>query len=258
MESTSKTARRMRARTTAIAALTLALALGSQATASAGAPSVKLMVTGKNGILRSPVTVSAAARAVQVAGRQCVLPQGTPLAALAAAGVSMHLKDFGSCSMNPADESGIYADQILGASGVGMAGWTFKVNNVSGTAGAANAGGPFGRGPLATGDLVLWFWCENYPCQRTLSITAPSTVRSGAQLRVRVLAHDDSGKSVWAKGATVRVAQSTAVTDSLGWTGVTAPSKAGTTWIYATDTTKPGGYTRAPAFPKGITVTGAG
>ena len=253
MESTSSTTRQIRVRSIAVLFALVAVMAGASAPqANAVAPRVQVMVTGKTGILLPPKTVDASAFTATVAGRRCLIPQGTPLAALGAAGVSMHLKDFGHCSSKAVDESGIYADQIAGITGVGMAGWMFKVNNVAGTAGAADGSGPFGRGPLASGARVLWFWCETYPCQRTLAVTAPTSAHLSEYVTARVLAYDDNGGSIPAAGVKISLGMYSAITDSGGYGRVRTPAGAGMYYINAIDQTKPGGHFRAPAFPAGI------
>jgi len=65
---------------------------------------------------------------------------------------------------------------------------------------------------------VTWFYCRPQAvggsCQRNLSTRA--RVRPGGVLAVTVRAHDDEGRAVAAKGATVRVGAQEARTDAGG------------------------------------------
>ena len=69
------------------------------------------------------------------------------------------------------------------------------------TAGAGDTGGPFGRGRLARGQRVTWFYCVRAAdCQRTLEVSAkPAT--GGIVATVR--GYDDDGDGVPVVGATV-------------------------------------------------------
>ena len=42
----------------------------------------------------------------------------------------------------------------------GQSGWVYSVDGKTGTAGAADPGGPFGSGTLRGSQKVLWYWCD--------------------------------------------------------------------------------------------------
>jgi len=256
MESTRQSARRMRVPLFVIAALFAMTAVSGAAIASP--PQVKVMITGKTGIVVPPVSVKAAGFTTAVLGKRCAIAEGTPLAALRATTSDFHLKDFGSCSMRTADSGSLYTDTIAKLSGAGMAGWSYKVDNASGTAGAADPSGPFGRGPLKSGSRVLWFWCQTYPCQRSLALVVPVSAGLGSQIRVKVRGYDDNGRYTNAAGVRVSLGMSKATTGTDGYATIRTPSTAGMYAINAIDISKPGGYFRAPAFPETVIVRLAG
>jgi hypothetical protein len=82
----------------------------------------------------------------------------------------------------------------------------YKVGTKLGTAGAADPGGPFGRG-RPRGGRITWFYCrfderEN-SCQRTLLFTVHRFEGSG--YRVRLRSYDDEGRAKSAGGVEVLV-----------------------------------------------------
>jgi hypothetical protein len=113
----------------------------------------------------------------------------------------------------------------------GFDGWVWKVGQKLATAGAADPGGPFGRGRLKDGQRVTWFYCRlvQQSCQHTLAVKASST--TPGQVSVTVRSYDDRGKSVPAAGATVRAGDVTATTDDNGAATLTLP--AGTHRVHA-------------------------
>ncbi len=134
------------------------------ARASVSAASVTTTVVGPRGPLFGPRIVGAAATAVAVAGKRCLIAANTPLAALSAAygvgGPAFRLHDYGSCSRNPADAGQLFVTQIGAFPNRGINGWEYEVDGRAGTTGAANTSGPFGNGRLLRpGDRLLWFWC---------------------------------------------------------------------------------------------------
>ena len=195
--------------------------------APAGAATVDLMVVGKQRMLRKAAPVHLKARSVRVGGRRCAVGRATPLSALAGTRLELGFRDYGSCGRSARDAGALYVRRIGPDRARGSAGWVYKVGRRTGTTGAADPSGPFGRGRLRKGARVLWFWCEQttgQACQRTLEVSSPSTVTVGSVLSVTVRGYDDNGRGVAVAGATVRLGRSIAVTDSSGTAQVTAPS----------------------------------
>ena len=216
--------------------------------APAGAAQVDVMVVGKR-VLVPAKTVTLKERTVRVGGRRCTLGRATALAALAGTGASFSLRDYGACSRRPRDAGSLYVRRIGPDAERGRDGWVYKVGNRSGTAGAGDPGGAFGRGGLRDGQRVLWFWCvkdRRDRCQRTLGVTAPAGTRAGAPLRVTVRGYDEQGRGVAVAGARVRVGGSTGTTGPDGTAILTAPP-AGRHTLEATKA----GMVRA--FPRTVT-----
>ncbi len=182
---------------------------------SAAAPRVEQMVAFRSGdaAVGKP---RAGATTVRVGRRRCAVATGTPLAALVRSGVGPpRLRDFGSCSRRPRDGGGLFVAGIGPDRNRGLSGWVYKVGNRLGTAGAADPTGPFGSGRLRAGARVTWFYCRMASnCQRTLAVRA--RVQPGGVVTVRVTAHNDQGRGVAAREATVRLGEQSAVTDSKG------------------------------------------
>jgi hypothetical protein len=156
---------------------------------------------------------------------------GTPLAALVATRVALRISDYGgSCSRRAADGGALFVVQVGSQHNHGRDGWVYKVGNRSGTAGAGDPAGPFGRGGLRPGAHVTWFWCRmsaGGTCQRTLVVSARGSVARGAQLRVRVRGYDDFGHGVAVGGARVALGVAAAITGRDGVAYVRAPSRPG-------------------------------
>jgi hypothetical protein len=170
---------------------------------------------------------------VRVHGRKCLVPQGTPLAALAASKVApIGLRDFGSCSRRARDAGGLFVKSLGPDVNAGQDGWVYKVGRKLGTAGAADPSGPFGHGVLRTGSHVVWFYChfQAGSCQRTLSFSEIATAPPGG-LVVHLRAYDDAGRSVPAAGATVHVDAVSALTGTDG--GATIAAGAGVHQMWA-------------------------
>ena len=181
----------------------------------AAAPRVEQMVVFRSG--DAPVrTLRASGSAVRVGQRRCAVATGTPLAALVRSGVGpLRLRDFGSCSRRPRDGGGLFVTGIGADRNSGLSGWVYKVGNRLGTAGAADPTGPFGSGRLRAGTRVTWFYCRvPSNCQRTL--VTRTRVQPGGVVVVRVTAHNDQGRGIAAREATVRLDTQSAVTDSSG------------------------------------------
>jgi hypothetical protein len=195
-------------------------------------PKITQLVVFRDGSFKEK-TARARRIAVRVKGRRCLLPEGTPLAALASSKVAkLGLRDFGSCSVRARDAGGLFVNSIGSDVNAGQDGWVYKVGRKLGTAGAADPTGPFGHGPLKYGAHVLWFYCHfsNGSCQRTLSFTLTATKPPGG-LEVHLRAYDDQGRSVPAAGATVHVDAVTAVAGADG--SATLTTSAGTHKMWA-------------------------
>ena len=242
----------------ALAVTVVALVLPGPAAhgaAGGGGARVDVMVVGKSRMLAGAGRVSARTATVRAAGRRCAVSASTPLAALAARararGLSYALRDFGSCSRRAADAAGLFVRRVGRDANRGRDGWVYKVGHRSGTAAAADPGGPFGSGRLRGGQRVTWFWCRmgaSGSCQRTLEITSPRRAARGGRITVRVRGYDDRGRGALVGGATVTLAGRRAVTDARGLATLTAPSRRGGAIVRATR----GGL--VPAFPERIAI----
>jgi hypothetical protein len=204
----------------------LAAPAGAQA-----APHAPVMVVGRAKVLRAPRTVALAAHRVRVGRHRCAVAAGTPLAALAATGLRLVVRDYAACSSHPRDAGGLYVARVGPDRARGAAGWVYKVGHRVGTTGAADPTGPFGTGHrVRGGQSVLWFWCRQDAaggCQRTLDVSAPRHVAAGAPLRVTVRGYDDQGRGVRVAGATVRLGAARATTAADGTATLTAPAGRG-------------------------------
>jgi len=200
-------------RRTALAALVALTALG--APAEAAAPKVHQLVVFRDGSATSE-TVSARATRMRVEGRRCVAGDRTALAALIRSRPGrIRLRDFGACSSRPRDAGGLFVEAIRGDRNRGQNGWVYKVGRRAATAGAADPGGPFGRGRLRPGQRVTWFYCRlrGGGCQRTLELkwrAKPGLLIATAR------GYDDDARGVAVEGATVRAGGTSAVTDAAG------------------------------------------
>jgi hypothetical protein len=226
-----------------------------------GAPTVHVLVVGKDSVLASADRVRAGRRAVRASGRRCLVPASTPLAALdarlATEHVGYHARDFGRCSPRTAGSSRqLFVDRIARDRNRGRNGWFYKLNDLAGTAGGADPSGiPGGR--LRKGDRVLWFFCRfdaaAGSCQRSLRITlADRIVRPGAQVAVRVRGYDNEARGRPASGASVGLGALSALADSGGKATLAAP---GTEGNYVVTATAAGAV---PAFPVALAVRTGG
>ena len=227
--------------------------------AEATPPTVTSMVVSKAGVILQPKSVSAHSFTIPVGSRKCTIAEGTPLAALKATGIIFHVKDFAKCSTKPAASSGLFVDKILTTPNTGSSGWTFKVNNRAGTAGAADSTGPFGSGPLADGDRVVWFWCvfdSNWACQRNLVVSVPSLVAPGATFVATVTAVDDFGAAIPAARAKVTVGAATGLTGNDGKVTLKAPTTGTSATVRAVDGVAASSryVQRVPSFPTQISL----
>jgi hypothetical protein len=191
--------------------------------AEAAAPKIRQLVVFRDGSATSE-TVSARATRVRVEGRRCAAGEGTALAALVRSRPGrIGLRDFGACSLRPRDGGGLFVQAIRGDRNRGQNGWVYKVGRRAATAGAADPGGPLGRGRLRAGQRVTWFYCRlrDGGCQRTLELTwraEPGT------LVATVRGYDDDARGVPVEGATVRAGGVEALTDSTGEARLALPA----------------------------------
>jgi hypothetical protein len=200
----------------------VAVALAAPPAASAAAPKVQQMVVFRDGHAKAK-RVSTAATSVTVGGRRCVVGERTPLAALARSGAGrLRLRDFGACSSRPVDSAGLLVTGIGPDRNRGQRGWVYKVGRRAGTAGAADPGGPFGRGRLRGGQRVTWFYCVRAAdCQRTLGLRA-TPVSGGIVAAVR--GYDDAGDGVPVEGASVTAGALTGLTGADGRVQLALPA----------------------------------
>jgi hypothetical protein len=190
--------------------------------AEAAAPKVRQMVVFRDGQAKAK-TVSTAATGVRVGGHRCAVGSGTALAALARSRAgALRFRDFGACSSNPLDAAGLLVTGIDPDRNRGQRGWVYKVGRRAATAGAADMGGPFGRGRLRSGQRVTWFYCVRAgDCQRSLEVRATPTA-GGVVATVR--GYDDAGKGVLVEGASVTAAGVTGLTGADGRVQLALPS----------------------------------
>jgi hypothetical protein len=206
-----------------MAALLAALSLIGPAAAAApgdpdpaaAAPAIRQLVVFRDGSAVSK-TVSTRATRVRMGDRRCTAGDGTALAALVRSRPGrIRLRDFGSCSSRARDGAGLFVQAIRGDVNRGQNGWVYKVGRRAATAGAADPGGPLGRGRLRAGQRVTWFYCRlrQGGCQRTLELAWRS---EPGTLVATVRGYDDEARGVAVEGATVTAGGSSAVTDSRG------------------------------------------
>ena len=223
--------------------------------ATAGRSAVESMVVGIGGkVLSAARPVDASAITMRVADRYCAVAARTPLAVLAALrhAIRFAVRDYGHCGAQPSASAQLFVYSLAGERNRGQDGWEYKVNDVSGSTGAADPSGPQGNGTrLRPGQRVLWFWCEATPsgCQPTLSVRASATrVAHGAALAVRAYAHDNEGHATGAGGVHVTLGASSATTDARGAASILAPAQPGRYPLGAE------GARVVPAFPQEIDV----
>lgn len=208
------------ARTPALVGVLL-LALAAAPPAGARAPTVEQMVVFKSGTAKIG-RVRATGLKVAVGHKRCAVASGTPLAALLRSKVAkIGLRDYASCSARARDAGQIYVRSIGGDRARGLNGWVYKVGHTSATAGAADPGGPIGRGLLRSGQRVTWY----YASQRGTSLprTLDLSLRRGPANMVlaSVRSYDNAGRGRPEAGVTVRTGSSSATTAADGSAVVT-------------------------------------
>ena len=199
-------------------ALTIAVALaaGVGSPAQAAPPKVSQLVVFRDGSVKAKSAVSTRAAKVSVGGRRCTTADGTALAALARSKPGkLRLQDFGSCSLKASDGGGLFVRAIGRDANRGQDGWVYKVGRRAATAGAADPGGPFGRGRLRAGQRITWFYCRLHDggCQRTLEVKLAT--ESGT-LTATVRGYDDAGRGRAVPDAIVSAGAQSAQTDRSG------------------------------------------
>ncbi|HET8821644.1 MAG TPA: hypothetical protein VFM57_08865 [Thermoleophilaceae bacterium] len=206
-----------------VSVLAALVAAGSVAVpgASAVAPTVKQLVVFRDGEAVQKRTGTGAAR-VTVGRRRCTVGDATALAGLARSRVGrLRIRDFGACSSRPRDASGLIVTGIRDDRNRGQRGWVYKVGRRAATAGAADMGGPFGRGGLRARQRITWFYCvRGGDCQRTLAVRA-TAVSGGILATVR--GYDDAGEGVPVEGASVTASGVTGVTRADGTVELALP-----------------------------------
>ena len=199
------------------------MAVGVGSPAQAAPPKISQLVVFRDGSAQSK-TASTRATKVSVAGRRCTAGDGTALAALVRSKPGkLKLHDFGSCTRRASDGAGLFVRSIGGDANRGQNGWIYKVGRKAATAGAADTGGPFGRGLLRAGQRVTWFYCRmrDGGCQRTLELkltTQPGT------LIATVRGYDDQGDGVAVADAAVSAGGASAQTDATGVARLALPA----------------------------------
>jgi hypothetical protein len=199
----------------ALALATVLVTLAAGGPAQAAPAKVRQMVVFRDGSAQTK-TVSTRATVVRVGDRRCTTGGATALAALVRSRPgTLRLRDFGSCSRRAGDAGGLFVKAIGPDVNRGQNGWVYKVGRRAATAGAADPGGPFGRGRLRPGQRVTWFYCRlhNGGCQRTLGLRLrPEPGAVAASVR----AYDDEGRSEAVEGASVTADGRSALTDAGG------------------------------------------
>jgi hypothetical protein len=184
------------------------MAVGVGSPAQAAPPKVSQLIVFRDGSAQTKAAVSTRATKVSVAGRRCTAGDGTALAALVRSKPGrLKLHDFGSCTRKASDGAGLFVRSIGGEANRGQNGWVYKVGRRAASAGAADPGGPFGRGLLRAGQRVTWFYCR---------------MRDGGCQRTR--GYDDQGDGVAVAGAEVSAGGASAQTDSSGVARLALPA----------------------------------
>jgi hypothetical protein len=199
------------------------MAVGAGSPAEAAPPKISQLVVFRDGSAQSK-TVSTRATKVSVAGRRCTAGDRTALAALVRSKPGkLRLHDFGSCTRRASDGAGLFVRSIGGDANRGQNGWVYKVGRRAASAGAADPGGPFGRGLLRAGQRVTWFYCRMLEggCQRTLELSL--TTQAGT-LVATVRGYDDQGDGVAVAGAAVSAGGASAQTDASGVARLALPA----------------------------------
>lgn len=212
----------MTGRALLLACASAAIVAAGTPAAVAAPPKVKQLVVFRDGDALQKTTGTRES-SVNVRGRRCAVGDGTALAGLTRSRPgTISVRDFGACSSNPRDAAGLIVTGIGSDRNRGQRGWVYKVGRRAATAGAADMGGPFGRGRLRAGQRVTWFYCVRAgDCQRTLELrTAPTS--GGIVATVR--GYDDAGEGIPVEGASVTASGTTGLTAADGRVQLALPS----------------------------------
>lgn len=173
----------------------VALPSPQMAKAARKAPTVDQMVVFKSG--RAKVkTVKASGLRVKVGSARRSVATGTPLAALERSRPGrIGLRSFGGQ---------LYVSSVASDRARGRSGWLYKVGNRLASAGAADPSGPFGSGPLRTGQKVTWYYgsLQGQSGPRTLTLKVTAGSMPGTAL-ARARSYDDEGRSRAEPGVSV-------------------------------------------------------
>jgi hypothetical protein len=207
----------------ALALLALGAGAIAPAPAAAAAPKISQLVVFRDGSAVAK-QVKAKATSVKLGRKRCGVADSTALAALVRSRPGkLRLHDFGSCSRRAADGAGLFVAGIRGDLNRGQNGWVYKVGNRAASAGAADPGGPFGRGRLRSGQRVTWFYCrmKSGGCQRTLAVKLRA---SAGTLTASVKGYDDQGHAAAVPQAIVTAGTFSAVTVANGTATLDLPA----------------------------------
>jgi hypothetical protein len=217
--------------TLAAAAVAALAAVAAPPAGAASYPKIEQLVVFRDGTSLEK-TATAKQVTTRIGGRDCTIGSATALAALVRIKPpNLRIHDYGECSRRARDAEQLFVRRIGADTNKGFDGWVYKIGSKLATAGAADPGGPFGRGRLKDGQKVLWFYCRlvGQSCQRTLviNVTAPTP----GQVNVGVRSANDQGKATGAPGATVHVGDTVVTADAEGHATVAVPP--GTHRVYA-------------------------
>lgn len=188
---------------------------GSAAAKKAG---VEVMVAGRSTVPLDAISVNPAATVVQTDSGKCGVGRSTALAALVRAAeddVDFTVRDFGTCSRkNVRDSAQLFVDSIGQEANRGSNGWVYKINGLLTAFGAADPAGQ----KLRNGDRLLWMYCihKKAGCQRSLEIDYNKPGSTDTSLTVTVSGLDDRARPKPIAGATVKLGETSAVTDGRG------------------------------------------
>ena len=221
---------------------------------------VRVMVVGRTRTLAEARAVRAGTTVIRASGHRCKVGSSTPLAALIRtlrlSRTGYHVRDFGRCSSrSPSSSAQLFVDRVGSDRNARRDGWYYKVNDLAGSAGAADpAGIPGGR--LRAGDRVLWLYCRfdvaAHSCQRSLRLTVSSTSLSlPASLGVTVRSFDDGGRARPVVGASVALGPVSSSTNRLGRAELRPPAAG----RYLVEASSAG---TIPAFPVSVEVVAPG
>lgn len=95
-----------------LATAACAAADSAAAPAAVHAASVTTMVAGEERVLRDAGEVRLSERRVKVGRRRCTVGRGTPLGVLAGLGLTLRVRDYGSCGRRARDGSSLFVTRV--------------------------------------------------------------------------------------------------------------------------------------------------